>query len=365
MKHNSMKSLGLVLLGLVLPLVAFAQNLTVKGVVTETNGEPIPGAYVMIKGTTTGASTGLDGEYVINAPANAVLVVSFVGYVTEEVPVAGVSTHNVTLRFDSEALEGTVVIGYGSARKSDVTGSIASMGGNELRAVPANDISYALSGRVAGIDMSQTSSKPGESMQIRIRGERSLSASNDPLIVLDGIPFMGNLNEISPSNIKSMDILKDAASTAIYGSRGANGVILISTYKGVKGSKPQISYNTYIGAKVAKKFPMMNTEQYLKMRKAAGRYDRNSVDEDETIDTDWQDLFYRTGLVQNHELSVSGGTTNGNYNFGVNYLKDEAVVPTQDFDRIGVHASIDQNVGKYLTVGFATNTNYNRKHGSQ
>ena len=359
-----MKSLGLVLLGLVLPLVAFAQNLTVKGVITETNGEPIPGAYVMVKGTTTGASTGLDGEYVINAPANAVLVVSFVGYVTEEVPVAGVSTHNVTLRFDSEALEGTVVIGYGSARKSDVTGSIASMGGNELRAVPANDISYALSGRVAGIDMSQTSSKPGESMQIRIRGERSLSASNDPLIVLDGIPFMGNLNEISPSNIKSMDILKDAASTAIYGSRGANGVILISTYKGVKGSKPQISYNTYIGAKVAKKFPMMNTEQYLKMRKAAGLYS-NSVDEDEKVDTDWQDLFYRTGLVHNHELSVSGGTTNGNYNFGVNYLKDEAVVPTQDFDRIGVHASIDQNVGKYLTVGFATNTNYNRKHGSQ
>ncbi|MBR4821548.1 MAG: TonB-dependent receptor [Bacteroidales bacterium] len=363
MKHIFMKSLGLVL-GLMLPLVAFSQNLTVKGVVSETNGEPLPGAYVMIKGTTTGVSSGLDGEYVIEAPANAVLVVSYVGYVTEEVPVAGASTHNVALRFDSEALEGTVVIGYGSARKSDVTGSIASMNGNDLRAVPANDISYALSGRVAGIDMTQTSSRPGESMQIRIRGERSVSASNDPLIVLDGIPFMGNLSEISPSNIKSMDILKDAASTAIYGSRGANGVILISTYKGVKGAKPQISYSTYLGAKKAKKYPMMNTEQYMKMRTAAGKFS-NSAEESEDNDTDWQDLFFRTGFVRNHELSVSGGTASGNYNFGVNYFKDDAVVPTQDYDRIGFHGNIDQNVGKYITIGFATNTNMSHKHGSQ
>ena len=364
MKHNFMKSLGLVLLGLMLPLIASAQNLTVKGVVSETNGEPLPGAFVMVKGTTNGVSTNVDGQYVIDVPANAVLVVSYVGYVTEEVPVAGVSTHNVALRFDSEALEGTVVIGYGSARKSDVTGSIASMNGNDLRAVPANDVSYALQGRIAGIDMSQTSSKPGQSMQIRIRGERSLTASNDPLIVLDGIPFMGDLSEISPSNIKSMDILKDAASTAIYGSRGANGVILISTYKGVKGSKPQVSYNTYVGAKKAKKFPMMNTKQYLAMRKAANKFS-NSVDEKEDVDTDWQDLFYRTGFVQNHELSVSGGTASGSYNFGVTYFQDEAVVPTQDYDRIGIHGNIDQSVGKYINIGFATNTNINHRHGNQ
>ena len=158
MKHNFMKSLGLVLLGLMLPLIASAQNLTVKGVVSETNGEPLPGAFVMVKGTTNGVSTNVDGQYVIDVPANAVLVVSYVGYVTEEVPVAGVSTHNVALRFDSEALEGTVVIGYGSARKSDVTGSIASMNGNDLRAVPANDVSYALQGRIAGVEMRTTSS---------------------------------------------------------------------------------------------------------------------------------------------------------------------------------------------------------------
>lgn len=159
-------------------------------------------------------------------------MVSFVGYKNEEIPVAGKSSLKITLKEDSKALEEVVVIGYGSARKSDVTGSIASVGGEKLREMPATNITYALQNRVAGVDMSQTSSAPGASMQIRIRGTRSLNASNDPLVVLDGIPFMGNLSDINPGDIKSMDILKDASSTAIYGSRGANGVILITTQRG-------------------------------------------------------------------------------------------------------------------------------------
>lgn len=142
-----------------------------------------------------------------------------------------------------------VVIGYGSARKSDVTGSIASVGGEKLREMPATNITYALQNRVAGVDMAQTSSAPGASMQIRIRGTRSLNASNDPLVVLDGIPFMGNLSDINPGDIKSMDILKDASSTAIYGSRGANGVILITTHKGAQGSPARFTYNGYAGMK--------------------------------------------------------------------------------------------------------------------
>ena len=156
-------------------------------------------------------------------------------------------------------MEEVVVIGYGTARKSDVTGSIASVGGDKLQEMPSTNITYALQNRVAGVDMTQTSSQPGATMQIRIRGTRSLTASNDPLVVLDGIPFMGNLSDINPGDIKSMDILKDASSTAIYGSRGANGVILITTNRGAQGTPAKFTYNGYVGAKsVFSKYPMMD-----------------------------------------------------------------------------------------------------------
>lgn len=154
----------------------------------------------------------------------------------------------IILKEDSKALEEVVVIGYGTARKSDVTGSIASVSGDKLSEMPATNITYALQNRIAGVDMQQTSSQPGASMQIRVRGTRSLNASNDPLVVLDGIPFMGSISDINPSDIKSMDILKDASSTAIYGSRGANGVILITTHKGTQGTPAKFTYNGYVGS---------------------------------------------------------------------------------------------------------------------
>ena len=210
------RPVGLMLLFCLIPLWAFAQSVMVKGVVKDTSGEAIIGASVLEKGTTNGTITDFDGNFALNVSKNAVLVVSFVGYKNEEIPVAGKSSLKITLKEDSKALEEVVVIGYGSARKSDVTGSIASVGGEKLREMPATNITYALQNRVAGVDMSQTSSAPGASMQIRIRGTRSLNASNDPLVVLDGIPFMGNLSDINPGDIKSMDILKDASSTAIY-----------------------------------------------------------------------------------------------------------------------------------------------------
>ena len=162
-----------------------------------------------------------------------------------------------------------------------------------------------------------------------------------------------------------MDILKDASSTAIYGSRGANGVILISTYKGVSGQAPKVTFNNYIGFKKAIKYPMMNAAEYIAMREAAGKFTNKIGFEDNAVDTDWQDLFYRTGIVRNHELSLVGGTQKGSYRFGVNYYKDEAVVPTQDYDRISINGSVDQTVKDWFKVGFATNTNYNRNHGNQ
>ena len=226
-----------------------AQNITIRGEVRDANKEPIIGASILVKGTTNGTITDLGGKFMLQAPSNATLQVTFVGYQTEDVKVDGRTNINITMQEDSKALDEVVVVGYGTARKSDVTGSIASVQGDIMREVPAANISYALQSRIAGVDMTQTSSKPGANMQIRIRGTRSLTASNDPLIVLDGIPFMGNLSDINPSDIKSMDILKDASSTAIYGSRGANGVILITTYKGVEGQKARVTYNGYVGAK--------------------------------------------------------------------------------------------------------------------
>ena len=344
---------------------AFAQNVTVKGTVTDATGEPVIGASVLVVNTTNGAVTDVDGTYSLVAPADATLEVACMGYASQRISVQGRTTINVILDSDAQALDALVVIGYGSARKADVTGSIASLGGDNLRELASGDFTRSLNGRVAGVQMTQTNSKPGASMEIRIRGERSLSADNNPLIVLDGVPFMGSLSDIATGDIKSMDILKDASSTAIYGSRGANGVILITTYKGVVGQAPKVTFNNYVSFKKAIKYPMMDGPRYVEMRKAAGKFTNKLGYEDDATDTDWQDLFYRTGITRNHELSVVGGTMKGSYRFGVSYYKDEAVVPTQDYDRVSLSGSLDQTLRDWLKIGFSTNTNYNRSHGNQ
>ena len=364
-KTNFKKSFGLVLLSCLMPFALFAQTVNVKGVVTDQKGEPLPGVSVKVVDANTGALTDLDGAYTVKAASNASLQFSFVGFESQTIAVAGKSVINVVLKEDTKALEDVVVIGYGTAKKTEVTGSIVSMNGDNIRQVAANDITHSLQGRVAGVQMTQTSSRPGSTLEIRIRGERSLNASNDPLIVLDGVPFMGSLSDISTSDIKSMDILKDASATAIYGSRGANGVILISTYKGYEGQEAVINFNNYVGAKVARKYPMMNTEEYTTFRDIAGQYVDKIGYEDRSVDTDWQDLFYRTGIVQNHELSVTGGTKTGAYRFGINYYRDQAVIPTQDYDRLSINGSLDQNLTKWLKVGFSTNTNFNNSNGNQ
>ena len=359
------KTLVFLLFMLGLPFGMVAQNITVRGEVRDASKDPIIGASVQVKGTSLGTVTDLEGNFSLVAPSNATLVVTYVGYERKEVHVDGRTHLTITLLEDAKALDEVVVVGYGTARKSDVTGSIASVQGGVMREVPAANISYALQSRIAGVDMTQTSSQPGANMQIRIRGTRSLTASNDPLIVLDGIPFMGNLSDINPSDIKSMDILKDASSTAIYGSRGANGVILITTYKGVEGQNARITYNGYFGLKtVFSRYPMMNGEEFAKLREDAGMF-TNSLDESNTTNTDWQDMFYRTGIVTSHDVSVANGTRNGSYNVGVGYYYDESNVPTQSFERYNIRATIDQGIGKYLRFGASTVTNYNITKGGQ
>ncbi len=342
------------------------QDVTVTGTITDTDGNPLPGVNVIENGTSNGVITNLEGKYSITVSStDAVLVFSFIGYLSEEIPVGAQTTIDIALSESIEEMGEVVVVGYGVQRKEAVTGSVASMEGEVMRDVPAANITQSLKGRMPGVQMLSTSSKPGAEMQIRIRGTRSLSADNDPLVVLDGIPFAGSLGDINPNDIKSVDILKDASATAIYGSRGANGVILLTTNKGRKGQKAIVSYNGYAGFKKAIHYPMMESEEFIALREEADRYQINGEDEFNDINTNWQDLFYRNAIVTSHDLSILGGTEKASYTFGVGYYLDQAVIPTSQYQRISMRAGLDQELGRFIKIGFTSNNNFNLTEGSQ
>lgn len=349
-----------------LPIMNAQAQHAIKGRVVDESGKGFPGASIQVKGTSIGTKTNEDGYYSLNVPdINAVLVFSYIGYVSKEVKAAGQSSLNVDLSPNAEALSEVVVVGYGTQRKESVTGSVASISGSDLNQVPTPNISQALQGRLPGVQLAQTSTRPGATMQIRIRGTRSLTADNNPLVVLDGIPFPGSLGDINPNDIKSIDVLKDASATAIYGSRGANGVILVTTNKGRQGEQAKFSYNAYYGAQTLfARYPMMNGEEFVALRKAAGIFS-NGVDEADNVNTDWQDLNYRTGAVNSHDIGISGGTEKGSYNVGAAFYQNQGLIPTQQYKRYSLRSSIDQGIGKHFRVGFTTNSNYNISAGNQ
>ena len=342
------------------------QQIKVSGRVMDAKNSPMAGVNVVEKGTTNGMLTGNDGTYsLVVASRSSILVFSFIGYQTSEVTVGNQTTLNVTIQETTTGLNEVVVIGYGTQRKEAVTGSVASIGGEALRDIPATNFTQSMQGRLPGVDLAQTSTRPGATLQIRIRGARSLTASNDPLVVLDGIPFVGSISEINNNDIKSIDILKDASATAIYGSRGANGVILITTDRGQRGQKAKVTYNgRYSINKIFSNYPMMNGPEFVALRAASGRYS-NGPDEADDVNTDWQKLFFRDGYQSSHDLGLSGGTANGSYSFGIGYLKNQGVVPTNVFSRYSLRGSIDQEIGKNFLVGFNSNSNYNMNEGDQ
>jgi len=364
-KNKLLQVVFMILPMLLLSFWTYAQTVQVKGVVTDEGGTPMAGVNVVVQGTTNGLITDLNGQYLISAESKSTLSFSFIGYKTQDIPVLNQKQINVKLVPDNLQVDEVVVVGYGTQRKEAVTGSVASISGNTLRDTPATNFTQALQGRLPGIELSQTSTRPGSTLQIRVRGTRSLTASNDPLVVLDGIPFVGGINEINTADIKSLDILKDASATAIYGSRGANGVILITTNKGQKGQKARITYNGRSSEnKVFAKFPMMNGQEFVALRAASGRY-TNGPDEFDNVDTDWQDLLYRNGYQMSHDIGLSGGTANGSYSFGIGYIEDQGVIPTNKFTRYSLKSSVDQEVGKYFQFGFNSNSNYSMKNGDQ
>ncbi|HSV88174.1 MAG TPA: SusC/RagA family TonB-linked outer membrane protein [Bacteroidales bacterium] len=357
-KKDVGKALGLSLLALFFTgFQLWGQTITIRGNVTNEAGETLPGVNVVLQGTFTGTITDVNGNFTITTPGDGTLLFSFVGFRNLVVPVEGRQVVNVTLEPDILGLDEFVVVGYGVQRKSDITGAITSVDAARLRDVPAHNLARALQGKASGLEIQNTSPRPGGGSQLRIRGERSLSASNDPLIVLDGIPFPGSLNDISMDDIESVEVLKDASATVIFGSRGANGVILINTKRGRQGDL-RVTYNAYQGlSTVARKYELFSAEEFIKLRNVAG-YTNFLANEKESMllgrETDWQDLVYQTGLTSNHEFTLSAGTAKTQYSVSGGYFNETGVLPFMGFSRYSLRAAIDQTIGSRLRVGFTS-----------
>ncbi|WP_345263172.1 SusC/RagA family TonB-linked outer membrane protein [Nibrella viscosa] len=360
---------------LLLSSYAQAQQTTaVRGQVTDEKGENLPGVSVVLKGTQTGTITDVTGRYTINIPTgNSVLVYSFIGYASQEVPVAGRSTIDIKLTTDVKSLDEVVVVGYGTQRKRDVTGAVVSINEATLKEVPAPNLISQLKGRAAGVSIVSNGSTPGSQGQIRIRGNRTLTTSqgssdalDGPLVVVDGIPF-GGLNDINPDDISNMEILKDASATAIYGSRGAGGVILITTKRGKVG-KPILSYDGYHGVtSIMGKYNVMNGQEYAQFKADATTYNRTNpgttaypltqAEKDALaagISTDWQSLIYKPAFMTNHQLGLQGGVENTQYSIGAGYFNETGIIPNQNFERYTIRATIDQKLGKHVKIGLNT-----------
>lgn len=328
--------------GLFLSASAFAQQVVVKGNVVDETGEPVIGASVKVVGGKTGAVTDIDGNFSINADKKSTIEVTYIGY--EPVKVQAGQNLTIHLKNASSTLNEVVVIGYGAVKKSDLTGSVTALkpdSKNKGLVVNAQDM---LSGKVAGVNVTSNSGEPGVGTQIRIRGGSSLNASNDPLIVIDGVPMDNNkvgntgsnlLSTINPQDIESFNVLKDASATAIYGSRGSNGVIIITTKKGHKGQKPEISYSGSVSVSQKKKtYDMMNGDQYRAYVKSLFNENDDAVKALGTANTDWQDLIYRTAVSHDHNITVSGSAGNFlPYRVSVGYTSQQGILKNSDYNR--------------------------------
>ena len=358
---------------LIFSLSVFAQNtIHITGRITNEKNQPVSGASIIVKGTTIGTTTNEKGEYALDARSNGVLVISSVGYAAKEINIAGRSVLNSSLSIFSTDLDQVVVVGYGTQKRRDVTGSVVSVSGAALKEVPAPNIISQLQGRAAGLDIVRNNSNPGASGQIRIRGNRSLASSqaandqqNSPLLVLDGIPFAGSINDINPDDVASIDILKDASATAIYGSRGSNGVIIITTKRGRTG-KGQISYNAYYGiSEITKQYPFFNGTEYAAYKEEArlatptgvSNYGLTTAEQAglaNGTNTDWQKLLYKHAFVSSHELSLSGGSEGTQFGLGAGYYNETSVIPGQSFERFSLRSTIDHKLNNRIKIGLNT-----------
>ena len=368
------------ILGIIFSTPTFAQN-AIRGNVKDEAGNSMPGVNILVKGTSNGTTTDANGQYNISVDdTNGILVFSFIGYASQEITLNGRTSIDVSLEPSAEQLSEVVVVGYGTQRKSDITGAMVQLNEQSIREVPVANITQALQGRVAGVDIQTTSSRPGGNPVIRIRGSRSLGntldpnnpnpPNNDPLIVVDGIPFNGSINDLNPSDIVSLDILKDASATAIYGSRGSNGVVLITTRQGKKG-KPVLTYDGYYGTNsVVGKYKLYDGPEFNAFRaeavKAGATYAPTTDEAKNLTDgnqTDWQDEMYKKGYITNHSISAAGGTDDTQYSLSAGYFKQTTVMPGQAYARYSLTGRVDQNIGTRVKVGLSTQNSLNVNDG--
>src|SRR5690606_27383868 len=325
------------------------------------------GVNIQVKGTSQGTATDMDGRFELqNVEEDAVLVLSYIGYQLQEVDVEGRTEIYVRMAEDAQTLDELVVVGYGMQKKSDITGSVSSISQDRLEMIPNLNVAQAIQGSIPGIQIQQTTSGSSPEESIVIRGRNSILASNTPLIVLDGIPYGGSLNDINPNDIESIEILKDASSAAIYGSRGSNGVILITSLKGIEG-KPRIKYDGYYSIQDFANYPdYMNGDEFYDFKTI--RYPESLTDSEKRIYesgqwVDWTDLGIRNGNSQQHNLSVSGGSNTTKYYISGNYLNVQGLMVNDDFSRITGRINLDTKISSWLTIGTQTQLAYNDRSG--
>ena len=366
------KKLFLLTVALLSAVAVLAQPRQISGKVADSNGEPLIGVGIIVKGTTTGTMTDVDGAFSLNVPADAILEISSIGYVSQEIPVGNRNTFNIVMEVDNELLEGTVVIGYGTVKRSNFTGSVSSVNVAEsaVANIPKTNALDMLRGLAPGLSMSQ-SGIAGAAPNLQVRGQRSISATSNPsvaqpLIVLDGVIFKGSINDIDPTTIESMSVLKDATSLASYGSQAANGVIMITSKKGTAG-KPMINFRGTLSLVEQNYTPKLrNGEQYVELINArqgnpAGTTSWMSELEKANYDlgkeTDWIDYVSRTGVQQNYSLNVSGGTDDRklNYLFGVSHSDNTGFIKGNEFIRTTITSRINATISKYISAGMNFN----------
>ncbi|KAA6348147.1 TonB-dependent receptor SusC [termite gut metagenome] len=375
---NVCKAVVLLLLFLAFHQGTSAQNITVSGVVTDESGVAIIGASVIVKGTSTGTITDFDGQYFISAPTGGILKFSYIGYTDQEYPINSRTTINVSMKEDAVGLEEVVVVGYGTVKKRDLTGAVASVSSEQLKGRSYSNAMQSLAGQMPGVQILQVSGAPGFAPSIKVRGSSSVNSGTNPLYVIDGVPlddpssssgqdagdsFTANrnpMNFINPNDIESIEVLKDASSSAIYGSRGANGIVLITTKQG-KAGKTRVEANYEYGiSSVQRRVDVMNAPEWLAYEKTARQ---NSGAEFPAVlsdsywlnkignGTDWQDVLFRTGATHNVQLSVSGGSENTQFMISGNYLGSEGVVDQNTYQRFTVRSNLRHKISDKVNIG--------------
>ena len=350
-------------------LEANMQQPAVSGKVTDSAGQPLPGATVVVKGTMQGTVTNADGYYSLtNIPEDATLVFSFVGMKTQEVVVGDQTVINVTMEEETIGLGEVIAIGYGTQSKRDLTGSVSSVNANDFKDAQMINAVQALQGRASGVSVIQQTGQPGAPFMVQIRGVGTLG-NTTPLYVIDGVVGAGGGNSINPNDIESIDILKDASASAIYGSRAANGVVLITTKRG-KSGKPAINFDSYVGAQsVWKKLDVLNAQQYAEysneMQTNGGQPLIPALQNPSALKdvTDWQDVIFRNGIIQDHNVSVSGGNDNGRYLFSAGYFDQEGILKSTGFNRYSFRANSDFNIGRKLKFGESLLISHTKTYG--